>query len=123
MMQARIIRPPALGAKLISVDTSGTEIIKGVEMVRDGELIVVLHKSPDIADLAATKVKAEYEVGKNDVDDQSIFDYLQEKGTVNNEIDAGGNLANGENKSKKLFNLEYRDPYIAHAPIENHKLI
>ncbi len=120
LMRARILRPPSLGAKLVSVDTSEAENMDGVEVVRDGDFIAVLHESQDMADFAITKVKSEYEEEEPEVDDQSIFEYLIEKGTQSNQIDAGGNLAEGENKSDKRFDSVYRDPYIAHAPIENH---
>jgi len=120
MMYARVVRPPSLGAKLISVDLSGAKNMEGVEIVRDGDFIAVLHTSQDMADIAVTKVKTEYKEEEFHVDNQNIFDYLIEKGTENNEIDSGGNLEEGENKSDKLFDSEYRDPYLAHAPIENH---
>jgi len=120
MMYARIVRPPSLGARLISADTSGAENLDGVEIVRDGDFIAVLHKSQDVAERAIANVKTEYEEENLNVDDKGIFEFLKEKGTENNEIDNGGNLAEGKNKSKYIFDSEYHDPYIAHAPIENH---
>ncbi|MDX2444173.1 MAG: molybdopterin-dependent oxidoreductase [Bacteroidales bacterium] len=120
MMYARIVRPPGLGAKLINLDTSEAEKIEGLEIVRDGDFIALLHKSQDVAGRAIFKVKAEYEEEKINVDDKSIFEFLKEKATENNEIDSGGNLKEGEAKSENVFESEFHDPYIAHAPIENH---
>ena len=120
MMHARILRPPSLGAKLLSVDTSRAEALDGVEIVRDEEFIAVLHESKDIADVAIIRVKAEYEEEALDVDDNSIYKYLIDNASENKSIDSAGNLSEGESKSDNLFDSEFMDPYIAHAPIENH---
>ncbi len=120
MMYAHIVRPPSLGAKLTSLDTSAAEKIEGVEIVKDGDFVAVLHESQDRVRTALSVIKAEYEEEVLNVDDESIFEYFKEKGTENNEIAAGGNLKEGEKKSVQIFDSEFHDPYIAHAPIENH---
>lgn len=56
MLYAKILRPPAHGAKLTSVDTSAVETIKAVRMVRDGDMVAVLHKNPDVAEKALKKI-------------------------------------------------------------------
>ena len=53
MLYARILRPPAHGAKLTGVDTAAAEAMEGVQVVKDGDLIAVLHKDPDVAGKAA----------------------------------------------------------------------
>ncbi|NOY37496.1 MAG: molybdopterin-dependent oxidoreductase [Chlorobi bacterium] len=120
MRYARIVRPPSLGAKLISIDTSEAEKINGIEVVRDGDFIALLHTSQDTVDKAYDLVRAEYEEENLPVDNSSLFDYLKRKGTEANEIDAGGSPDEGEKASVKHFDFEYRDPYIAHAPVEPH---
>ena len=40
---AKILRPPSHHVKLLSVDYSEAEKMDGVEVVRDGDLIAVLH--------------------------------------------------------------------------------
>jgi nicotinate dehydrogenase subunit B len=69
MLYARILRPPAHGAKIKSVDTSAAEKIKEVRVVKDGDLIAVLHKHPDEAEKALAKVKAQYDLPEAKVDD------------------------------------------------------
>ncbi len=120
LLRARILRPPSLGAKLISADTSGADSIDGIRVVRDEDFIAVLHESQDIANLAISKVKAEFKEVSPDLNNQSIYKYIVEKATESNEIQSGGKLATGEKMSAKVFELEYRDPYLAHAPVENH---
>jgi len=79
MLHARMLRPPAHGATLKLVDTSAAEKIEGVRIVRDGELIAMLHAHRDVADRAMALVKAEYDVPAVTVDDRTIFDHLTER--------------------------------------------
>lgn len=120
MMYARIVRPPSLGAKLTSIDTSGAEAIEGTEIVRDGDFVAVLNASQDLVDVALAKVDAEYEEEKPEVDDESIYKYVIDNADSSRELESKGDLAKGEKKSAQVFETEYHDPYLAHAPIENH---
>jgi isoquinoline 1-oxidoreductase len=120
MLYARVLRPPSLFSKLISVDTSEAENMDGVQVVRDGDLVAVLHELPDVADIAITRVKAEYETEDPDVNDQNIFDHLVRHGTGKRVLDEGGDLEEGLKRSSQVFEREYLDGYVAHAPIENH---
>jgi len=58
MLYARLLRPPSHGASLKSVDLAEVEKIKEVKVLRDGDLIAVLHESFDGAQEALAKVKA-----------------------------------------------------------------
>ena len=120
MRYARILRPPSLFSKLISVDTSAAENMDGVEVIKDGDLVAVLHELPDMADIAISGVKAEYETDDPDVDDTTIFEHLLKHGNRKRVLDEGGDLALGEKQSSQIFDREYLDGYVAHAPIENH---
>ena len=120
MVHARILRPPSRGAVRLSADTSEAEAIEGVEIVQKGELLAVLHESQDTADLAVSKIKAKFREEKFDVNDRTIYEFLVNKGTESRELDAEGDLAEGEAKAAKVFESEFRDPYLAHAPVENH---
>jgi len=55
MVHARILRPPSHGATLKSLDTSAVDIMDGYEVVRDGELVAILHEHPDLAENALSK--------------------------------------------------------------------
>ena len=57
-LHARILRPPAHGATLGQVDTSAAEKLPGVKVVRDGDMVAVLHEHRDEADKALALVKA-----------------------------------------------------------------
>jgi nicotinate dehydrogenase subunit B len=49
MLYAGILRPPAHGAALKSVDLSGAKQMVGVLVVQEGDLIAALHEHPDTA--------------------------------------------------------------------------
>lgn len=120
MLFAKIVRPPSLGARLTNVDTSRAEAIEGVEVARDGDLVVILHESQDIADVAITKVDAEWEEDNPDVDHNSLYAHLEKAGTQEREIGSAGQLETGRKDSETIIKSEFMDPYLAHAPIENH---
>jgi isoquinoline 1-oxidoreductase len=120
LLRARILRAPSLEATLISADTSEAEKIDGVQLVRDGDFIAVLHKSQDTANLAISKIKAEYKEVPVNINNQNLHKYILEKTTESEDVQSGGAVATGEKLSDKIFDLEYRDPYLAHTPVETH---
>ena len=120
MLYARILRPPAHGAKITSVDTSEAEKIEGVKVVRDEDLIAVLHKNPDEAEKALAAIKAQFDVPEPKVDDKSIFDHLLKGAQRGNAGRSGGDLASGEKLAKTIVEETYLNSYVAHAAMEPH---
>jgi len=120
MLYARIVRPPALGARLKSVDTSAAEQIDGVETFRDGDLVAILHPHPDMAEEAVKKVKADFVVTEMNVNHETIFEHLLKSANDSREIEKEGQLSEGIKASDEIIEHEYHDGYVAHAPIENH---
>ena len=123
MLYAKILRPPAHGAKRKGVDTSAAEKMDGVQVVKDGDLIAVLHKYPDEAEKALAAIKAEYDVPEAKVDDKTIFEHLQRVGTEKNVENEGGNIQTGEKLASHTFEETYLNSYVAHAPIETHSAL
>jgi len=123
MVYAKILRPPSHGAKLKSLDASSVEGRDGFEVVRDGELVAVLHKYPDRAEKALSELKADYDIPEPRFDDKTVFDYHIKnagKGRVNGKA---GNLATGERLSKDVVEQTYLNGYVAHAPMEPHTAV
>ena len=120
MVYARILRPPSHGAKLESVDTSEAEKMEGIKVIREGDLIAVLHESHDMANEALKKIKATYTFNERDVDDKSIFEYLVKAAPKGNELSKSGNLDTGRSLSKTVIESEFYNSYVAHAPMETH---
>jgi nicotinate dehydrogenase subunit B len=120
MLYASILRPRVHGATLKRVDTSAAEKMEGVTVVRDGDLIAVLHKNPDQATAALARVDAEFDEPEATVDDQTIFDHLLKNAGRENTVGQGGELAAGEKLADIVIEQTYLDGYKAHAAIETH---
>jgi isoquinoline 1-oxidoreductase len=120
MVYAKILRPPAHGARLKGADTSDAEKIKGVQVIRDGDLIAVLHVYPDEAERALKKIKADYDLPQTRLDDHTIFDYLLEKAPAPIVASEAGDLAAGEKSAASIIEETYLNSYVAHAPMEPH---
>src|ERR1035437_1755878 len=120
MVFARILRPPSHGAKLTSVDYSEAEKMDGVKVIRDGDLIAVLHENHDKADEAIVKIKAQYSYNELPVNDKTIFEWMLKADSSSSVENSNGDLETGRKQSDKIFESEYHDPYLAHVPIETH---
>jgi isoquinoline 1-oxidoreductase len=123
MVFARILRPPSHGAKLKSVDYSAAEKITGIKVIRDGDLIAVLHEDRERADQAIVKIEAEYSFNEMPVNDKTIFEWMLKADSGSNEIRSGGNLETGIKLSEKIIESEFLDPYLAHTAIETHSAL
>jgi isoquinoline 1-oxidoreductase len=122
-LHARIVRPPAHGAKLRDVDTSGAEKIAGARVVRDGDLIAVLHERPDVADQALALVKAQFDVPVAAVNDTTIFDHLVKAAPESRVIAESGNLQEGVKLAASVFDGTYLNSYVSHATVETHSAV
>lgn len=120
MLYAKILRPPAHGAKLKDLDTSAAEKISGARVIRDGDLIAVLHEFPDEAERAMTLIKAQYDLPDATLDDKNIFDHLIKAAPQGRTVAEGGNLEEGAKLAAVSFDETYLNSYVAHATIETH---
>ncbi len=120
MLFARILRPPLHGARLSTVDVSEAEKVVGTQVVRDGDFIAVLNENKDRADEAIVKIKAEYTFNELKVNDRNLYDRMVGADSRVQVLNAEGDLDLGYQQSDKLFESEFHDPYLAHAPIETH---
>ena len=123
MLYAKILRPPAHGGRLLEVDLSEVEKMKDVQVVRDGDFIAVLHKYPDEAEKALSKVKAKFSQPELDVDDKTIFDHLLRTAAEGSPVSQNGNTQEGEKLAAATFDETYLDGYVAHAPMEPHTAV
>jgi len=120
MLYARILRPPAHGAKLKDLDTSAAEKISGARVIRNGDLIAVLHEFPDEAERSLAQIKAQYDLPDATLDDKNIFDHLIKSAPAGKAVAEGGNLEEGAKLAAVSFDETYLNSYVAHAAIETH---
>jgi nicotinate dehydrogenase subunit B len=123
MVYAKILRPPSHGAVLKNVDTSAAETVEGVQIVRDGDMVAVLHAIPEAAERALSQIKAEFGVPEPKIDDETIFDHLLTSAGAGQVVDRGGDIKTGEGLAEIFVEQKYLDGYVAHAPIEPHAAV
>ncbi len=123
MLYAKILRPPAHGAKLINADLSEAKKIEGVVVVEEKDLIAVLHKYPDVAQRALEKIKANFSKSESTLDDKNIFDHLLKFPHEERKVAEKGSLKTGEENSPVITQGVYYDGYKAHSPIEPHAAV
>jgi CO/xanthine dehydrogenase Mo-binding subunit len=119
-LHACVVRPPAHGLTLKSLDSSGAERLPGVRVVRDGALVAVLHEQPDQARRALELIHAEWAGSEPEPDSASIYRHLQEKGPAPSEASRKGNLQAAEAKAAAIVEGEYHYAYVGHATLEPH---
>lgn len=120
MVYARLLRPPAHGAKLKSLNFEDLKDMPEVEVIQDDDLIAVLHPTFDGASRALKKIKAEYDLPESELTDENIHEYLIKVAPAGNVLAQRGNLEEGEKVAQEIIEATYLNPYVAHAPIETH---
>lgn len=120
MLYARILRPPAHGAKLLKADTSALASVQGVVLVQEPDLLAVLHELPDVADDALSKVRAEFSPSPSRLDDASIYEHLAQAQVEARVVAQGGDLERGRALAVRRLDQRYLGSYIAHAAMETH---
>jgi len=123
MVYARILRPPAHGAKMTGIDTSAAEKVDGVRIVHDGDLIAAVHEQPDMADKAVSAIKAAYDLPASDLNDKNIFDHLLKSAPEGRTVAQGGSLEEGSKLAAHTFDVTYFNAYVAHSAIETHTAV
>jgi isoquinoline 1-oxidoreductase len=120
MLYAKILRPPAHGAKLKTVDTEACQQVPGVHVIHEGDLVAVLHSLPDVAEAALAKVKAEFDTPAGKVDDHTIFDHLLATAPEPRVLATSGDLESGQKLSLQKIERTWLNSYVAHAAMETH---
>jgi nicotinate dehydrogenase subunit B len=122
-LHARILRPPAHGATLKDVDTTAAEKVEGARLVRDGDLVAVLHERPDLAEKALGLIKAQFVRPRPSMDDRTIFDHLLKTAPQPRLVGESGSLTEGEKLAATIVDETYLNSYVAHATMETHSAI
>ncbi len=123
VLHARVLRPPAHGATLEHVDTSAAEKQPGVKVIRDGDLIAVLHAHRDEADKALDLVRTEWTRHDPPVNDRTMYDHFLKTAGAPTTVAEGGSIAAGEKAVLAVVEGTYYDSYVAHAPMEPHTAV
>ncbi len=122
-LHARILRPPSHGAKLLRADTAKASAVPGTRVVRDGDLIAVLHEHYDEATRALGLIKATFSPSPSKLTHETIFEHLQKVAPEARTTDSRGSLSDGEKSASQIVEQTYLKGYVAHAPMETHSAV
>ncbi len=122
-LHARIVRPPAHGATMTSVDTSAAAALPGVRVVRDGDLVAVLHAHRDEADAALRSVTATFGASPSRLTHNNIFAHLEQAAPAGRVVAEGGAIATGERGATRFVEQKYLKGYVSHAAMETHSAV
>ncbi len=120
MLYARVLRAPMHGATLTQIDTAQAEQLSGVVLVRQPDLLAVLHADPEVAELALGRIQAQWLKPQATLDPDSIFEHLMNQSGPLRESAHQGDVAAARAQASKLFETSYHKGYVAHAAIETH---
>ncbi|MCJ7580260.1 MAG: molybdopterin-dependent oxidoreductase [Candidatus Aminicenantes bacterium] len=120
LLFARILRPPSHDAKLIKIDSSALKNRIDVQIVHEGDLFAVLHKTPDGAEEALQQVKAQFEEPESGVNDKTIFEHLLKVAPEAQIVSEEGDVQSESKRVKTMVEKTYLNSYVAHSPMEPH---
>ena len=92
MLHARVVRPPAIGAKLQSVDEGSIKNIPGAKVVKEGEFLAVVAESEWNAIRAARALKATWSKSETLPDQAKLWEYVRSTKVAKDEVT--GNVGN-----------------------------
>lgn len=116
MMYAAILRSPD-ASRLVSLDTSAAE---GFRVVREGDLVAVLHPTPDGAERGLSRLKARFQGRPSVLTQATVHAYLVATAGAPDVEFQGGAVDEAKKRATRTLVHTYYDPFLAHAPIETH---
>jgi isoquinoline 1-oxidoreductase len=119
MLYGKILRPPAFGATLTSLDSQRAEQIPGVTVVHDGNFVGVAAPNPGVAQDALAALNATWKSPAPQPSGAELFEYLKKNAGPGEERGGSlGSLEKGLAEASQRLQQTYTVAYIAHAPLE-----
>jgi CO/xanthine dehydrogenase Mo-binding subunit len=118
MLHGRVVRPPEIGAKLVSVDDGSVRHIPGVQIVRRNDFLGVVAPREEDAIKAARALRAEWTRSQPLPEFDRIYEELPKHKVVRDEPGYNkGDIAAGLAKGKTRLKATYDFPFQDHAMI------
>jgi isoquinoline 1-oxidoreductase len=124
MLHGRVLRPPAFGATLRSVDVSKASALPGVTVVHEGSFVGVIAPDPFRAGRALQAIEAAWDLpaqpSEADLSDHLRTHPVEEmgwEGPFHHEV---GDLDAALAAAPVQLSATYTTAYIAHVPLETH---
>ena len=120
MVYATVVRPNVFGSKKVNVDTSKLSDFAGVQLIEKDNLVAVVHSNPEVSKQAAKSIQVTWDAPVAKVNQETIFEYLEDSIKDHRVFEKEGNLQTGKDLSTVYREATYHDGYKAHASIETH---
>ena len=118
MLHARIVRPPSVNAKFISMDESSVKDIPSVVHVfQQGNFIAVIAELEEDAILAAKRLNVKWEDAPSLPRMADLYDHLRALPALEQPLTDPVDLESAFNRATQQIHAEYFQPYQAHASI------
>lgn len=116
MLHGAIVRPPAIGSTLVSVDDGRARRIPGVTVVHDGNFVGVAAPKPWTAEEAVRAIEATWSPAPGQPSSQTIFEYLTRHAEAPSprppELEHA--LASAAHRLERTYTVAF----VAHVPLE-----
>ena len=122
MWHGKVLRPPAFGATLVSLDSREAERT-GATVVHDGNFVGVAAPSIETATAAVAAIRAEWK-SEPQISNKELFEYLKKNAVEGRDPTGDGDRFEVGNVDQALASAEqkleqtYTVSYIAHVPLE-----
>lgn len=113
MLHGKVLRAPAFGAKLRSLDPEGAE--KLAKIVRDGDFAGAVASTAEEAAAAVAAMETDWETGPR-ISESELFERLKPDSSRQPEAHEG--IGKALSESAHRLEERYTVAYIAHAPLE-----
>jgi nicotinate dehydrogenase subunit B len=124
MLHGRILRPPAVGATLRSVDVTEARALQGVTVVHEGSFVGVTASNPFRAGQALQAIKADWDL-EAQPSEAGLSDHLrthpvEAEGWERSFHQESGDVEAALATAAVRLAATYATAYIAHVPLETH---
>jgi CO/xanthine dehydrogenase Mo-binding subunit len=118
MLHARVIRPPAIGADLLSVDEASIKDLSGVKLVRIKNFLAVVADDEWTSARAARALRAQWAEGSGLPAQETLVETMRAApGTTNEALVSKGDLATPAPEGAKQLAATYYWPMQSHGSI------
>jgi CO/xanthine dehydrogenase Mo-binding subunit len=121
MLYGRVLRPPAYGSTLESIDVSAAQAMDDVVVVREGPFVgfaaATSHRATEA--LEATAPTASWKTSESPVSHETLHEHLREHARREQaRTDETGSVSKALENAHRVLEEEYRVASVQHAPME-----
>ncbi len=116
MVHGRMVRPPAIGARLVSVDESSVQNVPGlIKVVRRGDFLGVVAEREDQAIAAARQLKVSWSEAQQLPSDE--YEWMRNGKPLKTQVQNTGDVEAALVRAAKVVKATYK------LPVQNHAMI